>query len=471
MQASPAKVSAQRSPFNLKPAPAWIAILGFSLLTGLGLLVPVGGLMRLAFPAGAFAVGAFLYQRYPLLYLGFTWWIAFLSPWVRRVVDYKSGWVDPSPILLAPFLVMLVTIVTLMRSLPRAPRQGGLPFILAFAGVVYGFLVGLINYPPMAVAVPMLNWFTPILFGYHLFINWRQYPIYRQNTQRVFLWGVLVTGVYGIWQYLVAPQWDRFWMISSKATAFGTPEPMGIRVFSTMNSPGPFATVILGGLLILFSVSGPWRLPAAIAGYLSFLLSLVRSAWLGWIVAIAMFIPSLKPKFQMRLMVTILVLALCIIPLANAGPFAETIGARLQSLTNTQGDISYNQRSEGYADALGLALSEVMGQGLGFVLEGTSLGSNDSGVLSIFFSLGWFGAIPYLGGIILLFFCVFQNRASQTDLFASASRSIALGVFAQIGLGSVTIALSGVIFWGFAGLALAAHQYHRYQRQLVEQDL
>jgi hypothetical protein len=107
---------------------------------------------------------------------------------------------------------------------------------------------------------------------------------------------------------------------------------------------------------------------------------------------------------------------------------------------------------------------------LGFVLEGTSLGSNDSGILSMFFSLGWFGTIPYLGGIILLLFSLFQSIDIRADAFASAARAISLGVFAQIGLGSVTLALSGVVFWGFAGMALAASQYHRYQRLIALQS-
>jgi hypothetical protein len=102
-------------------------------------------------------------------------------------------------------------------------------------------LVGLINNPPLAVARAFLEWLTPILFGFHLFIHWRHYPSYRQNIQRIFLWGVLVMGVYGVLQYLVAPEWDRFWLINVKA--FGSAEPLAIRVFSTVNSPGPLQSL------------------------------------------------------------------------------------------------------------------------------------------------------------------------------------------------------------------------------------
>lgn len=449
--------------FNLQPTLAWMAILGFVLFSALCLLIHAGGLLRLTYPAAAFAVGLFLYQRYPILYIGFTWWVAFLTPFVRRVVDYQSGWVDPSPMLLAPFLVMMVTVITFLQHLPKSYRQGGLPFILSASGVFYGLLIGLIKYPVFSVVVPLLNWSAPLLFGFHLFVNWRHYPAYRQNLQRTFVWGVLVTGGYGILQYLIAPEWDRAWLTNTELLAFGTPEPLGIRVFSTMNSPGPFATVMMAGLLLLFSSHSPLRFVASGTGYLAFLLSLVRSAWLGWVISVLAFIPALKPRLQMRLIITILVMSICVLPLANLEPFSTAIADRLQTFSDTKDDVSYNQRLEGYADILGQALSEIPGNGFGFVLASDSLGANDSGVLTILFNLGWFGALPYLGGIFILFFSLFQI-VERTDSFVIAARAIAVGIFAQIGLGNPTIALSGMVFWTFAGIALAAQRYYSHQR-------
>lgn len=449
----------------LQPTLAWAAILGLILFSILCVLVRAGGLLRIAYPAGALVVGIVLYQRYPILYLGYTWWVAFLTPFLRRLIDFQSGWLDPNPVLLAPFLVMFVSGMTFMQHMPRLYRREGLPFMLATIAIVYGLLVGLIRNPPVSVVVPLLNWLAPLLFGFHLLANWRHYPEYRQNLQRTFVWGVLITGVYGIVQYLVAPPWDGLWLVNSKSVAFGTPEPLGMRVFSTMNSPGPFATVLMAGLVLLFTSHSSIRFLAAGSGYLAFLLSLVRSAWLGWGVALLTFVPALKPRLQMRLIVTILVMAIAVIPLVNLQPFSSAIAARMGSLSDTQNDVSFNARLAGYDEILGAALAEIPGQGLGFVLASDNLGSNDSGILTILFTLGWLGALPYLGGIFLLILSLFQITEAASDAFISAARAITLGVFVQIGLGNPTIALSGVVFWGFAGMALAAQRYYRWQRQ------
>jgi hypothetical protein len=127
-----------RPQFGLQPTLAWTAMLGLVCFSLLCILAGAGGLLRLAYPAIALLVGLFLFKRYPVLYIGFTWWIAFLTPFVRRLIDWQSGWVDPSPVLLAPFLVMMLTGLTFVQYLPRYLRQDGLPFILSAAGVLYG---------------------------------------------------------------------------------------------------------------------------------------------------------------------------------------------------------------------------------------------------------------------------------------------------------------------------------------------
>lgn len=457
---------------------SWLVILALIGFTALGMLAHIGSILRLAYPVGCFAVGAFLYLRHSTLYLGFTWWIWFLSPWVRRVIDLHSGWVDPSPVLLAPFLTTLVTGVTLVRYLPRAYVQGGLPFILALTAVFYGFCVGLINalvptniigeHNPSvtSVIVALLNWLTPILFGFHLFVNWRKYPSYRQNLQRVFVWGVLIMGIYGVLQYLIAPEWDNFWLENQETEVFGYPEPFEIRVFSTMNSPQPFAYVMATGLLLLFSTRGILRFFAAGTGYLSLLLSLARSAWMGWIVSLLLLVPAFKPRLQMRLILTLLIMALLVIPLAITEPFSEVISGRMESLFAVQQDESYSARSEGYSQLLGLAVTEFVGKGLGGVFSSNPLGGNDSGVLTLLFLLGWVGTLPYVAGLVLMLLRIAQPIEGGIDPFVATSRAIVLGAFVQIGLNNVMLGVFGMVLWSFLGILLAAQRYYWHQRFL-----
>jgi hypothetical protein len=449
----------------MKPAPAWLAILSLSLFSALCIALRVGGVLRLAFPAGCFLVGIFLYLRYPILYIGFTWWIWFLVAFVRRLVDQQAGWADPNPILLAPFLVTIVSLITLAKQLPKAVQGSGLPFVLCVMGVVYGLLVGLINTSPQAVIVPLLNWLPPIVFGFHLYANWRSYPEIRQAIQRIFVWGTLVMGGYGVVQFLIAPPWDRFWLQNQATQVFGTPNPLGIRVFSTMHSPQPFACVMVAGLFLLFASHSPIRFPASAVGYLSFLLSLARSAWLSWVVGIIIFLPSLKPKLQMRLLVTILAMMILVLPLTAIEPFSTVIGARVQTLFTGRADVSYADRAEGYGMLLNRALTNITGEGMGFTIQDAAIGSNDSGILTMLLTLGWLGTLPYLGGLLLLIATISQsvvnqNHKAKSDSFMSATRAIAIATFSQISLNNVMLSSFGMVLWTFIGITMSAHQYY-----------
>ena len=81
------------------------------------------------------------------------------------------------------------------------------------------------------------------------------------------------------------------------------------------------------------------------------------------------------------------------------------------------------------------------------------------------FSLGWFGTIPYLGGIMLLLFKLFQGSEGRFDTFAGAARAIAVSSFlVQIGLNPLTMGSFAMVLWGFVGVGMAAHKYYLYQR-------
>ncbi len=468
MSVSSASVSTNPS---APPLHAWIAISGLTIFSAVAVLAGAGSILRLIFPLGSLIVGLFLYGKYPTIYISFTWWLWFITPWLRRLIDYRSGWDGSGVILTAPFLVTLITLITFVQYLPRSYRMGGLPLVIAFIGVVYGFLIGIVN-NPLAVALrALLDWLTPVLFAFHLFVNWRNYPKYRLSLQNTFMWGLLITGIYGIVQYLVAPEWDRFWILQTGLLTNGKPEPLGIRVFSTMNSPGPFANVLLAGLLILLTNDNFLRIPASAVGYLSFLLTLVRSAWIGWFLGLISLLSALKPRLQMQLFLTITILAVCVVPLTVIEPFAEIINSRLESFTNLKKDTSFNERAALYERNVNLAFSSGLGNGIGskyFVNEKGLLQevTLDSGILDVFFTLGWFGAIPYLSGIILAMFNLLTSSEGRSDAFASAARAITLGVLAQMLFGNVMLALSGVVFWAFLGIGMAANKYHQHERLL-----
>jgi hypothetical protein len=445
----------------LKPTRAWAVILSFAIFTLLGSLGLPSKVMNLAFPTGAFAVGGFLYFRYPLLYNGFCWWIWFLSAFVRRLVDHHGSFTEVSPILLAPLLAMGFTLVTVGRNLPETRIQGSFPFVLTMGAVIYGFLLRLVQKPGSDVLISLLDWLIPIAYGFHLFVNWREYPSYRQDLQHTFVWGVLVMGIYGIIQFATAPAWDMAWLTNSgMVTANGFQNkagagPFAIRVFSTMHSVEPFGSVLTGGLLLLFTFKGKLALPAAISGYLAFLFTMMRSGWIAWFAGLLILFSSLKAKLQIRLVITLALLFICVLPLATMEPFASDINSRMQTLSNVQEDGSAAGRQGDFQSYMEVLSTK-------FVGEGIARNSYDNTIVALLFYLGWLGTLPYLAGLFLITSKLFLSPKAAIDPFIGTARAVVVSCLVRILVNGLIFGPGCLMLWSFLGIGLAAIKYHHH---------
>jgi O-Antigen ligase len=440
------------------------------LLVGICLLGGASGTLRYTFPLAALAVGAFLYLLYPGFYVGFVFWLWFLVPLLRRLVDYRGGYVSPNPLLLAPPAVTLITVVTLARCARELTRSPGIFFLMALAAIAYGAGTGLLRVPPQDWFIGIVNWAAPVFFGFHLFIGWRYYPALRANTFRQFLFGSLVMGCYGILQFWILPPWDREWLrqviADGSGLSFGSAEPTAFRVFSTMNSPGVFAPVLMAGLLLLFTSPGWKRFPVALIAVTAFLLTSVRSAWMGWALGYLVLFFHFTRQQRLRLVWVLLLIGLLAVPLFTIPTFQEIVFGRMQTFGELEQDVSFMSRVKGYQQRLADATTEPFGGGIGSldaaerVAPNYLLGARDSALIDMLVSLGWFGAALYGAAIILLLFSVVGGAGS--DAFAVACSACLVGLVAQFMLGSTMLGATGIVLWGFAGLALAGHKYHAF---------
>lgn len=438
----------------------WLAIGVFSVLTLLGIALGLGQTLSIAFTAGAVGVGLLLYFRCPMMYVSFTCWLWFIVPLIRRISDFRGGYAEPSPFLLAPFLVTAITGLALLKSLPKMLRKGGFPFVIVFVGLFYSLLIGMAQgFGVVSIVTSLLGWLAPPLMAFYLFVHWRDYPAYRSVIQRTFVWAVLIMGCYGIYQYLIAPEWDMFWLTQSGFTSAGKAAPRGFRVWSTLNAPGPFGNVMRACLLVMFSVRSKLLVPSLISGYLAFLLSMVRSAWGGWFVGVLVLMTSLKSKHQMQLIITILVFGIALFSLASIDSFSA-IGDRIGSFSNLENDGSANTRLATFGQLVGPALTNLVGYGIGDR-------HYEWGIFTFLFNLGWIGTIFYVGGLIVLIVRLFEGNDGKHDKFVAAARAVVISTLIQLPFGSLMIDSSGFMLWLMLGVGIAAKKYHRDQRLLM----
>ena len=274
-----------------------------------------------------------LYFKSPARYIGFMWWLWFLSPEVRRLADWSQGRLhadqsDPG----RAARVTMISALSLMRHyrvLDATARPAGAADPARHSPT--RFMIGVVSSGPLAATYDLANWLYPILIGFHIMAHTRDYPAYRETILNTFIWGMLVMGAYGIVQFFIMPPWDALWMLGSQMNSQGDPVPMGVRVFSTMNSSGPFALVaMMGAMVFVMAAYAPLALDRARRWASSaFGLSLVRSTWGGWVIALLMQLVKSNNKVRLRIVAGAVLLAALCVPLLAVGPVADRMQARV----------------------------------------------------------------------------------------------------------------------------------------------
>jgi len=434
------------------------------ILAGLPIALILGnqaGLLRLAFPALSLIIGAFLLWRSKPHYVGLTFWLWFVTPFLGRMADYQSGYTPANPVEIAPYLVAGLAGIPLLANLRCLTDRGTVPYVCALAAIFYGAVFGLVTLPLFNVLRALLNWLVPVIFGLFIYQYRELYPEFRSVIQKSFLYGVLVLGAYGVYQFFFLPEWDRAWMLHVQMNSFGEIDPMKTRAFSTMNAPAIFAAAMATGLLLLFNSKQKLRLIAAAFGFVSLIMTLSRSSWLSLVAGGVYLLFRLGMRARVNFALASLACLAFLVAAAQVPGVDEVVAQRMRTFSQPSQDVSYLARIEGHQRALREIAQEPWGEGIGSTdtlhnTEGDDdmIGPHDSTLLEFLYSLGWVGTFIYMLGLGYLLFQLLRHH--RRDSFVLSSHAILIGLVAQSMLNSVMLGVLGFMVWTFASMCLAA---------------
>ncbi|MDC7787139.1 O-antigen ligase family protein [Rhodoplanes sp. TEM] len=438
------------------PVPGWVPAV--VLLAATALAGPaLGGLSRIAFIAGCGAAGWYAWRRGPGEHLQAALVLFAFAPFARRVVDLAVGYDQAGIMLVGPLLALLAPLPQLVRRLesdrPFDPRFG--PILLVGACVAYATALSLFQGDLMNAATGALKWSVPLLYAAVLIDAAEPEELVRRAAA-AFLVILPAIGLYGIWQYVDPPNWDRYWMSFAPIMSAGQPIPFGVRTFSTMNGPASFATFTAVGLLLVGFLRPPWQTflfasPAALA----LLLSLYRTAWLSLAVGLLF---CLAFAVTRRRSATVLIgLVGAAVIAATLTPFGEVIGERLSTLTEGSQDGSAQERLEQYVTLWSQWDSSLLG--VGFTV--TDVGSAgamaiDGMIIACWLSMGIVGGLACLAGFVWAAGRAIAAAVKDGRREAVLVGALACGGLVQMPLSSIAAGELGFLFWTFVVLVSPA---------------
>jgi len=429
-----------------------LATLGFGVsAAAVTLLLDFPYLLNLVYLGTTVLVAVLLYISNLKLYFGYTWVLWFFSPFVRRLIDYTVGEFNPAPFpLLAPSLASVLCIVSALqhtKKLGRPPYSG---LVLLFIGSLFGFFAGLSeNLGFVTVVNGFLDYIAPICLCFHIIAFWRLYPRHREASLAVFIYGAGAMGLYGIYQYFMLPKWDKLWMIGSEMLSIGFPRPQELRVFSTLNSSGPYAMIMAATLIYAFAQRGIIARFVAVPAYIGWLLALVRASWIGWVMGLVFCIFNTMGSERTRLtqiLIATVILALPVI--ITNDTIKNSVTSRAETLQDVRDDGSFQGRLGQYIHAYRLILNSPLGRG-------TGAHGSDSGIITVFLQLGIVGGLIYFAGFFVVAWHALSARSQHADTFARYALSVGMMMCFLMLAGGQHSGLNGVMLWSSLGLAIA----------------
>jgi hypothetical protein len=440
---------------------AWALILGACVLG----FAHAGSIANLAYPVIACAAAiVLLHAKRDLDYLEFVLWLWLVDPGVRRIVDYGSHYHTNSLVIITAELVSLIGLFWTVPRRGAVYREVRAAVAVVVAVLGFGLVSGLVHGNVKGALSDLLFYGAPLALGVWLLLA----PVARTDVlhrlYQVAVPALLVLGGYGIVQFIHPPAWDVAWVANSGVTAVGTAASFHIRVFSLLDTAGPFGQTMTVLLLIAMQpLPAPsWLRRLAIGvGLVGLGLSLSRQAWLALALGVVLLI------WNRRILLTRLVLsiaAVAVIVGLFGGPIRNAITGRFnQTVQAGSSDTSFLARTRFQAEIAPAALRNFAGQGLGSTGVATKLASNqaapntalissfDSGIFEILYTFGSIAGLAFLVVVVRVGWCMgfrYLRRGPPAPAFLVAAM---IGLIFGLLFTNTMKAVYGADFWILVG--------------------
>ncbi len=438
--------------------------LGYLLLVAVTCGMAMVGLGALARPFYMLAGAGFAWftmRRSPWLYLSATLWFWLVTAFVRRFIDWRTGFNATDIILATPNLMTLFMLKDILTAPGLLSKRELRPGLAVAAAVSYGLCVSFFRGDVVPGAVAAADWLSPLFYFFYIVAHSKQIGWLEPHVRRFLLLSMTVMIPYCFVQYFYLPNWDAYWMIASNMVVLGQPFPMSFRVFGTTNNPTFLAN--WAGVCILLAPHLRSKIMTALVPFVIFvlLLTLVRAVYVSLALTLVVSVVLGRGQALKPMLMAAVVLATLFASSAMVNPIvSDQITKRIESMQKLDGDDSAQARKLLYQQMPELINDHPLGIGIGALGRGATVAGGEgfvnvnSTLLASYLALGWIAGTVYIGGLLLAtgqaFAAAWRYRSSLILAFACA----ALSCLAMFPFGTVSN-FTAALLWLWLGCATA----------------
>ncbi|MDO9353095.1 MAG: O-antigen ligase family protein, partial [Solirubrobacteraceae bacterium] len=382
---------------------------------------------------------ALLFMQWPIIGTTMLFGLWTLAPLFRRLLDLATPSTGPDILSLTPFMATISVAILAYRRY-RPPTAVNVVVGMVLLGFLTGSVTGFTA--PFALLFGLFAYCSAVLGVYVGYANGRDRVF---TLEQMLLPMVLIASVYGVYQGLSSrlPVWDQLWLLTTNFGSVGTKEGGNFRVFSVLNSPYTYASLVAVYLAVLFVSKRvtTLRLITVVLALMGIFLTQSRGAWvsvLGGLVLITFFTGGRALPRLIGLAVTLIGMYAAL----GSTPAGTVVVQRAASVGAGANDKSGSDRITAITTLGPPALIAPVGSGIGSVGAASDLNPNpkaslvDNGYLIMLVQVGPFGWLLIAFGIGGMVWLVVrgtdvQQRRDLLPLLAPVGVYVPLSFFSE----------------------------------------
>ncbi len=236
-------------------------------------------------------------------------------------------------------------------------------------------------------------------------------------------------------------------------------KPFGLRVFSTMNSPGSLGAILSAGIILGLKRSLPVSTVTVCLMLAGLALCQYRSIWGATALGVLTVAFSRRGGLKVPNVLALVVIAAVALSSTGVPRIREVLFARASSLASLHDDDSLRERLAQYS-SLGNQEDLIAGQGLAIVGAARRVNNEapvvmDGALIEIWSAMGVLVGTLFMATLAVLLVSLFRKRAPDEGHFCF-DRAIVISTFVLMPMGSVHTGEMGFCAWLFLGFALAS---------------
>ncbi len=429
------------------------------LVTVVGVASPASKVLTILLPLLSFVFALHLSSKFPRYYVSIVCWLFFLTPMVRRLIEWRSGSSSASVVMIAPYIACVAGLWPLRHRWRDLTTERLQQWHYVSAAIAYGIVAGFFLNSKSSLSVDAAAWIAPLCFAMYVYAERENADELLTGFRDSFTYGVAFMSLYGMYQFFFLAPWDAYWMENSTLTSIGLPEPRQVRLYGTMNTPQPLANCLVAGILFSFSSKSWVRFVNLSVGVLALGLTMSRSGWIGGFVGICALSISFTARQRLWLLNGLIACACFLALMMQIPEINQTMSERLQSFTDLKGDGSANARLASQTYAIELFKNSPFGIGLGSagadsggasygVAHGPEIPLADNGIEEIMLAFGWCGSLIFAFGFVA---AVRRSYTGPKIPELLVPRAMLAAVIVQVATNGIFPGPTGFIMWSLIG--------------------